>query len=111
MFYFRTWNINFVFLTCIWFCTTPANGDFEGKEETLTLSAGDAVSAPFVVGITDDSIAECTEDFDISVNIVPTSVKQGAVVKIIEDAANVVVSDNDGEICGDLRAYKSIMNK
>ena len=74
------------------------DSDFEGKEELVTFSAGDQFLAPFTVKITDDTVAECTQQFTITYSIISTSVKKGAMIELLGDNATIIISDNDGEV-------------
>ena len=74
------------------------DSDFEAKEESVTFSAGDQFSTPFTVRITDDTVAECTQQFTITYSIISTSVKGGAMIELLGDAATVTILDNDGEM-------------
>ena len=82
---------------------SKAGSDFGGKQEVLNISAGEEISTPFIVTITDDTVSECTERFNISYSVVSSSVTGGASVRQLDSKATVVIEDNDGELGEDLK--------
>ena len=74
----------------------------------MTFSAGDQFSTPFTVKITEDTIAECTQQFTITYSIISTSVKEGAMIELLGDNATVIISDNDGEVVLCVPAYYTV---
>ena len=87
--------------------TLSGDSDFGGKEETLTFLGGAQLSnpGPFTVTITDDTVSECTERFNISYSVISSSVTGGASVRQLDSKATVVIEDNDGELGMDVRMY------
>jgi hypothetical protein len=80
--------------------SAKGDSDFGGKEETLTFLGGAQLSnpGPFTVTITDDTVSECTERFNISYSVISSSVTGGASVRQLDSKATVVIEDNDEAI-------------
>ena len=71
--------------------------DFEPTVGSVTFSAGQQFSTPFSVNITNDTLCEGPEQFNVSYSIISSSVRSGANVRQLDTTATVVINDNNGE--------------
>ena len=81
-------------IICNIVCVELGNSDFEDKRTTVTFTAGQHFSSPFTEKITDDSVAEGTEQFNIEYKLAPV-----VNARQMDKTAPVFIMDNDGECC------------
>ena len=73
------------------------NVDCDETNGSVTFSAGQQFSTPFSVNITEDTLCECPEQFNVSYSIISLSVRSGANVRQLDTTATVVINASDGE--------------
>ena len=66
--------------------------DYDGGPRTVIIPAGETVRS-FMITITDDSIAECSESFNLRI----VAVRDGGVIIGSVNNTEVIIMDNDGK--------------